>query len=166
MTRIVFITRVVVITSLLAFFSFSAASAQEWRNQQSGTKRSPDLSRFVESGRKQYIEFEGFTVEEGVYKPKPGWFFTKGQGGTIVVARMSAPGVIITPCACALETGGSCAQASSEGPGGDITEIWCEDLGCGFCVGGTAEPEPEAKDGLKWVRFNVVCIKGRKASQN
>jgi hypothetical protein len=116
----------------------------------------------LETSSKQYIEFEGFTVDEGVYKPKPGWTFTKGKDDTIVVARANDGGVIITPCACALETGGSCGQASSEGPDGDIKEIWCVDQDCGFCVGGTVDPDDTAES----VRFNVVCIKDRKASRD
>jgi len=139
------------------------ASGQESRTQQSEAKRLPDLSRLVESGRKQYLEFPGFTVEEGVYKPKPGWTFTKIKDGTFFLARMGT-GVIIMPCECALETGGSCDQVTSTGPDGDIKEIWCDDNKCGFCVGGTAEPEPEGGK-LNWTRFNVVCVKGRKASQ-
>jgi hypothetical protein len=146
---------------LLLMLAVSVASAQELKTQQSGATRLPNVSRFVESGRKQYLEFQGFTVEEGVYRPKPGWTFTKVKGGQIVVARMGR-GVIITPCDCALETGGSCNQATV-GSDGDIKEIWCEDNGCGFCVGGTAEPEPEPGAQLNW--WNVVCIKGRKASQ-
>lgn len=117
----------------------------------------------AETSRRQYLEFEGFTVEEGVYKPKSGWTFTPGEGGTVVVARANdAPGVIITPCACALETGGRCDQAHSEGPSGDIREVWCVDNGCGFCVGGTADPDDPSSS----VRFNVVCIEGRKASRD
>lgn len=114
-----------------------------------------------ESGRKQQLEFEAFTVEEGVYRPKPGWTFTKGDGGTIVAARANSSGVVITPCECALETGGRCDQASSSDPTtGDIKEVWCVDNGCGFCVGGTVEPD----DPSSQVRFNVVCIADRKAS--
>jgi len=114
-----------------------------------------------ETGREQRLEFEGFTVEEGVYKPKPGWKFTKRDNGKIAVARANTgPGVIITPCECALETGGTCSQAESRDPNGDIREIWCVDDGCGFCVGGTAEPDDESAI----VRFNVVCIEGRRAS--
>ena len=116
-----------------------------------------------ESGRKQQLEFPAFTVDEGVYRPKPGWKFTKGEGGTIVAARANSPGVVITPCACALETGGSCDQASTEDPTtGDIREVWCVDNGCGFCVGGTAEPDDPASQ----IRFNVVCLRNRKASTN
>ena len=115
-----------------------------------------------ESGRKQHIEFAGFTVEEGVYKPKAGWTFTRGDKSTIVAARQNGgPGVVITPCECALTTGGSCNQASSEGPNGDIREVWCVDNACGFCVGGTAEPDDPASA----IRFNVVCIDGRQASR-
>lgn len=116
-----------------------------------------------ESGRKQHIEFERFTVEEGVYKPKPGWTFTRGEKDTIVVAKdNNEPGVIITPCECALEKGGPCLQAHSEDPRtGDIKEVWCVDNDCGFCVGGTAEPNDPSSS----VRFNVVCIDGRQASQ-
>jgi hypothetical protein len=114
-----------------------------------------------ESGRKQHMEFESFTVDEGVYKPKAGWTFTKGKGGKIVVARANNTGVIITPCECSLETGGSCDQANTEGPTGDIREVWCVDNGCGFCVGGTVDPD----DPSAATRFNVVCIKDRKASR-
>jgi hypothetical protein len=118
--------------------------------------RSPD------SGRKQHLEMKGFTLDEGVYRPKPGWRFTKGEGGKIVARQNTGGGIIITPCACSLETGGSCDQATIEGPGGDITEVWCVDNGCGFCVGGTADPSDPAAA----TRFNVVCIKGRKASRD
>lgn len=114
-----------------------------------------------ESGRTQHLEFEAFTVEEGVYRPKPGWTFTKGEGGTILAARQNSPGVVITPCECSLTTGGSCDQAESRDPTtDDIREVWCVDNGCGFCVGGTAEPD----DPSSAVRFNVVCIADRKAS--
>jgi hypothetical protein len=107
-----------------------------------------------ESGRKQHLEFQGFTVEEGVYKPKPGWTFTAETGGKIL-ARMNTGGggIIITPCECALEGSGECHQASSDNPDGTIGEIWCEDIGCGFCVGGVAEPDELAP----LARFNVVC---------
>jgi hypothetical protein len=57
----------------------------------------------VESGRKQYLEFPGFTVEEGVYRPKAGWTFTKIKNGTFFLARTGTD-MIITPCECALET--------------------------------------------------------------
>jgi hypothetical protein len=115
-----------------------------------------------ESGRKQHLEFEAFTVDEGVYQPKPGWTFTKGEKNTIVAARQNSPGVVITPCACSLETGGSCDQAELRDPQtGDILEVWCVDNGCGFCVGGTAQPD----NPFSAVRFNVVCIADRKASK-
>jgi hypothetical protein len=114
-----------------------------------------------ESGREQYLEFDGFTVEEGVYKAKPGWTFSEGEGGTIILARANNPGVVITPCECSLETGGSCDQAHSEDAGGNIREIWCVDNGCGFCVGGVAEPD----DPSSRVRFNVVCIENRSAAR-
>jgi hypothetical protein len=113
-----------------------------------------------ESGRKQHLDFPAFTVDEGVYRAKPGWKLTRGAGKTIIAARQAGgPGVIITPCECALVTGGSCEQAHREGPNGDILEVWCVDYGCGFCVGGTAEPD----NPLSAIRFNVVCIAGRKA---
>jgi len=100
---------------------------------------------------KQYIEFSSFTVEQGVYKPKPGWKFTRGEKDTIVVARQSGGGIVITPCECALETGGSCSQATREGPTGDILEVWCVDDKCGFCVGATSDPDNPANN----VRFSV-----------
>lgn len=110
--------------------------------------------RHTNSEKTQHIEFAGFTVDEGVYKPKPGWKFTAGGKNTIVVARQNTgPGVVITPCACALENGGACMQASIDGPNGDIKEVWCVDDKCGFCVGGTGEPDDEAT----FVRFSVVC---------
>ena len=68
---------------------------------------------------------------------------------------------MITPCECSLETGGACVQVTSDGPTGEIEELWCEDQDCGFCVGGTVEPD----DPSSAVRFNVVCIPGRKASR-
>jgi hypothetical protein len=106
------------------------------------------------SAHKPFIEFSSFTVEDGVYKPKPGWKFTKGEKkGTIIVARQSGgPGVVITPCECALETGGNCAQVTIDGPDGQIKEIFCDDNGCGFCVGGTVDPDNPANN----VRFSVV----------
>jgi hypothetical protein len=112
----------------------------------------------TESGRTQRLEFPAFTVEEGIYRPKSGWTFTAGEKGTVVAARqVGGPGIVITPCECALETGGSCAQASIENPDGSIRELWCVDQDCGFCVGGTVEPDdPESA-----VRFNVVCIADR-----
>jgi hypothetical protein len=113
-----------------------------------------------ESGRKQHIEFAAFTVDEGVYKPKPGWTFTKGTKKSTIIARQNTgPGVVITPCECSLETGGSCAQVIIDGPDGQIREVFCDDNGCGFCVGGTGEPgDPTA------VRFNVPYIAGRKVT--
>lgn len=111
--------------------------------------------------RKQFLEFNGFTVEDGVYKPKPGWNFTPGKDGTIVVAKDNATGGVISPCECAIEGDGSCSQASSEDPiTGDIREIWCVDQGCGFCVGGVQDPDEPANH----VKFDVVC-KDRKVSQ-
>lgn len=112
-----------------------------------------------ELARKQYLEFEGFTVEQGVYKPKPGWTFTQGKDNTIVAARAN-DSIVITPCECALETGGNCSQASRDGPNGDIAEVWCVDDRCGFCVGGTVDPDDPSDS----VRFDVVCIKDRKLS--
>lgn len=106
------------------------------------------------TGQKQHLEFPSFTVEEGVYKPKPGWTFTKGEKSTIIVAQQSGgAGVIITPCECSLETGGDCRQVTIDGPDGQIREIFCEDNNCGFCVGGTVDPVNPANN----VRFNVVC---------
>jgi len=110
-----------------------------------------------DTGRRQHLEFAAFTVEEGLYKPKPGWKFTKGDKGTVIARQNTGPGVVITPCECALETGGSCAQATIDGPEGDIKELWCVDQGCGFCVGGTVEPD----NPLSAVRFNVVCKASR-----
>jgi hypothetical protein len=112
-----------------------------------------------ESGRKQHIEFAAFTVDEGVYKPKAGWTFTKGEKGTVIARQNTGPGIVITPCACSLETGGSCDQATIDDPNGDIKELWCIDNGCGFCVGGTVEPDDPASA----VRFNVVCKAKRAA---
>lgn len=104
----------------------------------------------------QFLEFTGFTVENGVYRLKPGgWKFRPQQDGTFVVARDNdESGGTIEPCECALTTGGTCAQASMQDESGDIVEIWCVDEGCGFCVGGTTA-DPAARSGR--VRFRVAC---------
>lgn len=112
------------------------------------------------SARKQYLEFQAFTVEQGVYRPKPGWTFTHGKDKTIVAARAN-DSIVISPCECSLETGGNCAQATRDGPDGDVAEVWCVDNNCGFCVGGAADPSDPSTS----VRFDVVCLKDRKVSQ-
>jgi hypothetical protein len=61
-------------------------------------------------------------------EPKTGTVMMRPAGG--------GPSITVEPCECALETGGFCSQAVLYGPDGDITEIWCVDDGCGFCVGG------------------------------
>lgn len=119
-----------------------------------------------QEARKQYLEFESFTLKDGVYRPKPGWTFTKGKNDTIVAMRAN-DGVVITPCECAIEDGhttspgGHCAQAHHPDDGGPIKEVWCADNGCGFCVGGTAEPDDPASS----VRFDVVCLNDRKLAR-
>lgn len=110
--------------------------------------------------RKQHLEFNAFTVEDGLYRPKPGWTFTQGKDNTIVAARAN-DSIVITPCECALETGGTCSQASLDGPNGDIREVWCVDDGCGFCVGGAVDPDDPSSS----VRFDVVCLKNRRVAR-
>lgn len=98
----------------------------------------------------QHLDFEGFTVERGVYRLKPGgWEFRPRQDGSFVVARADNPtsGGTIEPCECSLDTGGSCTQATSEDEFGNISEIWCVDDGRGFCVGSTTT-DPDAPDAL------------------
>lgn len=89
------------------------------------------------------ISFPGGKIKDGHIKADPDWQFTSDEktGGALLRQIGGGPGVIIDPCECALETGGSCVQVSAEDDDGVIIEIWCEDNGCGFCVGGV---RPEA----------------------
>jgi hypothetical protein len=85
------------------------------------------------------ISFPGGKIQDGKIKADPGYYIeldSKTGGAFLRQRGGSGRGITIEPCECALETGGSCAQATTEGPNGDITDLWCVDDGCGFCVGG------------------------------
>ena len=105
---------------------------------------------------KQHLDFEGFTVESGIYKPKPGWQFRAQKDGSFMVAKdNSDSGGRIEPCECSLTTGGACSQATAEDEFGNITDIWCVDDGCGFCVGGvTEDPNTIDSSGSK-IKFRL-----------
>lgn len=83
------------------------------------------------------IAFPGGKIVDGHIRPDPGSTITLDEksGGAILRMR-DGGGVVIDPCECALETGGDCAQVTTDGPDGQIADIWCDDSGCGFCVGG------------------------------
>ena len=94
-------------------------------------------------GRILEVSFPGGRIEDGRIKADRGFYIDldKKNGGAILrKVGSSGPGIVIEPCECALEKGGSCVQVVSD-IDGQINEIWCEDESCGFCVGGVA-PEP------------------------
>jgi hypothetical protein len=111
----------------------------------------------------QHSEFKGFKIERGVYTADPGWKF-EPQGDAYLHLLANESGDNSEPCDCALETGGSCDQATLNG---DITEIRCVDNGCGFCVRGTTvDPTiPILSSDFAWsvsnrvgFRPNVSCL--------
>ena len=89
------------------------------------------------------ISFPGGRIVDGRIRADPDTKITKDEKTGAMVMRPAGggPGVIIQPCACTLDNGGSCDQAYIEDGNGDIIEVWCVDNGCGFCVGGVS---PEA----------------------
>jgi hypothetical protein len=122
----------------------------------------------------QYLDFEGFTVERGVYKPKPGWNFIAQDDGTFVVARDNNPnGTTISPCGCEeidavtgagggqpLPPGGSCDQASTEDDNGNILSVWCVNNECsGWCTGGASVL---TDGGRQVISFNLESAKAKK----
>jgi hypothetical protein len=94
------------------------------------------------SSRVTEIAFPGGRIVGGRIRPDRDTEVVKDEknGGFLMRLAGGGPGVVIDPCECSLETGGSCLQVSTE-ENGTILEIWCEDDGCGFCVGGV---RPEA----------------------
>jgi hypothetical protein len=107
-------------------------------------------SRIVE------ISFPGGKILDGRIVADPDYHIELNPKGGGVLKRRNGggPGVTIEPCECALDTGGSCLQATSSDPNGDITDLWCVDYGCGFCVGGLT-PEVGAPFALK-IRFATL----------
>jgi hypothetical protein len=102
------------------------------------------------------ISFPGGKIVDGKIKAEPGFYIELNPKGGGVIKRRAGggPGITIEPCECALETGGSCAQATTSDANGNITDLWCVDQGCGFCVGGLT-PEVGAVFSLK-IRFATV----------
>ena len=97
------------------------------------------LEREEERGpRIKEISFPGGTVANGRFRPeKGGTAIRDPKTGTVFMRPANdGPGSTVEPCECSLETGGSCSQVVQYGPDGDIIAIWCDDNGCGFCVGG------------------------------
>jgi hypothetical protein len=97
-----------------------------------------ETEREAQAVRITEISFPGGRIVDGRFRPeKGGTAIRDPKTGTVMMRPAGGgPGSTIEPCECALETGGSCSQAVVYGPDGDITEIWCVDDGCGFCVGG------------------------------
>lgn len=98
------------------------------------------------------VSFPGGKFVDGKIKADPDFVIEldKKTGGAVLRKRAGGGrGATIEPCECALETGGACSQATNENPDGDITDLWCVDDGCGFCVGGI-RPEPESNFVVKF----------------
>ena len=109
----------------------------------------------------QLVQFEGFKIEEGIYKADPGWHFVPQDDGTYTVMKadddISGSGGRIEPCDCALTAGGNCAQVTIHDDDTDeITEIWCISEGCGFCVGGTTVVDQDGSLSKVKVRLEKV----------
>lgn len=102
------------------------------------------------------ISFPGGKIEDGRIKADPDYYIEPNPKGGGVLKRRAGggPGITIEPCECALETGGSCGQATITDPRGNITDIWCVDQGCGFCVGGLT-PEAGAPFSLR-IRYSTL----------
>ena len=98
------------------------------------------------------IAFPGGKIVDGHIRPDPGSTITVDEktGGAVLRMR-DGTGTTIDPCECALETGGSCVQVTSEDDDGQINDLWCDSQGCGFCVGGI---RPEGSDFA--LRFTVA----------
>jgi hypothetical protein len=96
-----------------------------------------------QNSRVTEISFPGGRIVEGRIRPDPDTEIVKDEktGGFLMRRAGGGPGVVVDACECSLETGGSCVQVYTQDDGGRILEIWCEDDGCGFCVGGV---RPEA----------------------
>lgn len=115
------------------------------------------LERADLGSRVTEISFPGGRIVDGRIRPDPDVKVVKDEktGGFVMRRAAGGPGVIIDPCECSLETGGSCVQVYTQDGDGTILEIWCEDDGCGFCVGGV-RPEP----GLNFsLRFSYAKVR-------
>lgn len=98
------------------------------------------------------VSFPGGKFVDGKIKADPDFVIEldKKTGGAVLRRRAGGgQGATIEPCECALETGGACNQAHIEDPDGNITDLWCVDNGCGFCVGGIT-PGPESNFAVKF----------------
>jgi hypothetical protein len=90
------------------------------------------------------ISFPGGRLVDGKFRPEKGGTAVRDpKTGAVMMRPAEGPGSTVEPCECSLETGGSCNQVVQYGPDGDIIAIWCDDNGCGFCVGGIS---PEGSD--------------------
>jgi hypothetical protein len=90
------------------------------------------------TSRIKEISFPGGRFIDGRIRVDPDTEVVKDEktGAVVLLRPVGGSGSTIDPCECALETGGACLQVTAEDDDGQIIDIWCEDDGCGFCVGG------------------------------
>lgn len=97
------------------------------------------------------ITFPGGRVTKGRITADPGSKIIPDEktGGYVLMLDNGRPGALIPPCECATYQG-TCRQATSEADDGTIMDVYCESIGCGFCVGGIYSPDGAFRMNLRF----------------